>query len=124
MRAVLLRIFTILSLMFLLNSCSSNDEVYLYDRTEFIPSRQPSYNRQPSVAPPYYPAQPPPMQPPSVPQYNPYQQYPPNSRAYSNPYDFPSQGYYPYYDNERYYVAPSYYRNVEPVSNQAGSMKY
>lgn len=122
MRAILLRIFRILSLIILLNSCSSNDEVYLYDRTEFIPSRQPSYNSQNNMAPTYYQAQP--QIPPQMPQYNPYHQYPPNSRAYSNPYDFPSQGYYPYYDNERYYVAPSYYRNVEPVSNQVGSMKY
>ena len=103
------RVITLLLLL----SCASTDEVYLYDRTEFVPVRQPSYTR-PTIDPYYQHPKP----------YNPYNSMPPNSRAYSNPYDFQPQGYYPYYDNERYYVAPSYYRNVEPVNNSMGSMKY
>ena len=31
----------------------------------------------------------------------------PNSRAYSNPYDFPPKDSYPYYDGDAYYVAPT-----------------
>ncbi len=101
--------------LLLLSSCS-NEEVYLYDRSDFLPSRQ-------RVIDPY--------------RNNPYRNiqqpydmryggFVPNSRSYNNPYDFSQQqGNYPYYDTERYYVPPSYYRNVEPSYDTGGSsMKY
>ena len=34
---------------------------------------------------------------------------PPTSRQYNNPYSFPPQNQYPYYDGDHYYVPPTYY---------------
>jgi len=102
---------SVLCLFLLLFSCKT-DEVYLYDSSDFLPGRQRavdpyranSYRQQP---------------------YSNYGNYPPNSRSYSNPYEIRQGGYYPYYDTERYYVPPSYYRNVEPNYNSGGaSSKY
>lgn len=73
-------------------SCKT-EEIYLYDKTGFTPERKfytPNRSRS----------------------YDPYGR--PHSRAYKNPYDFPSQNYHPYYDSDQYYVPPSYYNNVEP----------
>lgn len=39
----------------------------------------------------------------------------PNSAAYYNPYLLPQQQYYPYHDQDYYYVPPRRYRNVEPL---------
>jgi hypothetical protein len=48
----------------------------------------------------------------------------PSSRYYNNPYDIPATGYgQPYYDDDQYYVPPTYYRNVEPQPGQPGFFK-
>lgn len=116
------KIFSILTKIVIcisLFSCGRNEEVYLYDKSGFVPvgnaggSQYINQRNQQNI-----------YQRPQ--QYNPYG-YQPNSRAYSNPYDFqqPTGGYSPYYDTERYYVPPSYYRNVEPVNNNyIDNMKY
>ncbi len=46
-----------------------------------------------------------------------YQQYIPNSRAYSNPYYFPQQYPSPLYDSDQYYVPPIDYYNIENNQN-------
>lgn len=103
----------------LIASSCKRDDVYLYDKTGFVPGREPmnSYNRPPFQNQQYY-----------DPRFQPAPRnfgYQPNSRSYSNPYDFPSQqNFYPYYDSERYYVPPNYYRNVEPDYNSSVDMKY
>jgi len=99
-----LRIFAC-SFVFL-SSCTA-DEVYLYDKSDFLPNRQ--------ISDPYrgnnYQQR----------QYNNIGGFTPNSRSYNNPYEIRQQGYYPYYDTDRYYVPPSYYRNVEPTYNSGGA---
>ena len=96
------------------SSCQSSDEVYLYDKSSFLPARQSQQDNFRNQN--FYQQRAP--QP-----YNPYSGMMPNSRAYSNPYDFQQPGgYYPYYDTERYYVPPSYYRNVEPTFGSPGGM--
>lgn len=90
----LLVIFAFCSL--LVAACGPKD-VYLYDKTGFIPeSRRGYYN--PNA---------------SYPGYNNYIR--PNSASYYNPYSLPQQQYYPYYDQDYYYVPPRRYRNVEPL---------
>ena len=44
-------------------------------------------------------------------EYNSYNQ--PHSRQYNNPYAYPPQNYYPYYDSDQYYIPPSGYHNYE-----------
>lgn len=108
------KVLLVTSFLFL-SSCQSSEEVYLYDKSGFLPGRAASpatFQNQN-----YYQRAPQP--------FNPYNTVAPNSRAFSNPYDFPQQGqdtYYPYYDTERYYVPPSYYRNVEPTYGSPGGM--
>ena len=40
------------------------------------------------------------------------------SSYYSNPYAFPPQNNYPYYDGDQYYVPPSYYGTGSISDNQ------
>lgn len=56
----------------------------------------------------------------------PYQQqyYPPNSRAYNNPYVLPQQYASPYYDTDQYYVPPTNYYNIERPQSGGASNKY
>lgn len=93
------KIISITFILMLLFACNK-EEVYLYDKTGFVPnSTSPRYQKYQS---PYRPRA--------------YQQYQnPHSGAYQNPYDFPPRNLYPYYDSDRYYVPPSYYNNVEPL---------
>ncbi len=94
---------------FFSNSCQREDP-YLYNRVGFTPGREP-YRE---ASPVYYPRG-------SVPSYN-----RPNSRSYNNPYDFPPRNYqqYQYNDLDRYYVPPTYYRNIEPEYNTGADLKY
>lgn len=77
-------------------SCNKED-VYLYDKTGFVPQKQ------------YVPAA-------NYPRQGYAPSYPPSSRAYRNPYDAPPNNYYPYYDLDQYYVPPTYYNNYRSNS--------
>ena len=55
--------------------------------------------------------------------YGGYQAPAPASRYYTNPYAFPPQNSYPYYDGDQYYVPPTYYgvnrdNNAPNAANQ------
>ncbi|OFW80279.1 MAG: hypothetical protein A2887_06075 [Alphaproteobacteria bacterium RIFCSPLOWO2_01_FULL_40_26] len=100
------RKFLVVIFCFTVFSCKIEAD-YHHNKAEFPPVRQ--------YAPPV-----------QYPQYIPYQK--PGSRAYSNPYDIPPQGYYPYYDSDQYYVPPrsykNYYYNDEGGNRNAPNMKY
>lgn len=107
LRQLLCKCLLALLMCFFLASCQREDP-YLYDRVGFSPGREP-YRGAPPV---YYPMG-------NVPNPN-----IPNSRSYNNPYDFPPRNYQQYYDLDRYYVPPTYYRNIEPEYNTGADLKY
>ncbi len=43
--------------------------------------------------------------------------YVPNSRYYTNPYQFQAPMQYPYYDSDHYYVPPTYYGTQEEIKS-------
>lgn len=93
---LLRKVFVVVFLLFLA-SCSSDDEIYTYDKTGFVPTRYVPYTR---------------------PSYNSYPGYGvPRSRVYQNPYEiYHPNPYYPsYYDQDYYYVPPRRIRNTEPT---------
>lgn len=86
----------------LLSFSCQKDDVYLYDKTGFIPESSKRNYKYPNRGYVY-----------------------PNSRAYGNPYTVPSQQYYHPYDQDYYYVPPVHYKNVEPLYDSGGiDMKY
>lgn len=104
-RKIKLFILTIVVVL-LLFSCSSPgapQDAPVPRRSIYSQPQQPAqaapgyyYQQQPNQQQMYYP-----------PRYNTYpQQTAPASRYYSNPYDFPPQNAYPYYDGDQYYSRP------------------
>lgn len=78
--------------------------------------QNPAYNNAPGYYyhQPGYAPQPVPAPAPYYQQQQQYQQVPPGSRYYSNPYDIPPAGNgYNYYDADQYYVPPTRYNNNE-----------
>ena len=98
------RFFILFVFVALVSSCSKDNNKNLYDwmgLTSSIPAPG-HYN---------YPAS-----------YRPYAK--PYSRAYGNPYKPAPYNYYPYYDYDHYYVAPTNYRNVEVNYGSGADTKY
>lgn len=94
-----IKFLAICVLCLLNNGCSGNSDEFSYPKT---------YQNSP-YSTPYRPQ----YQPP---------QYQPRSRNYNNPYEIPQNQYGSgYYGNDQYYVAPRYYYNVEPDTQNFNS---
>ena len=94
----MLRFFLAIGVSCALSSCFSSESGQSRNNPSQLPV--PQYG-QPN---PYY-YQPQPVQSVAPVYYAPA----PASRYYSNPYAFPPQGQYPYYDGDQYYVPPTNY---------------
>ncbi len=92
-----LKIKSILVLLIAANlfSCSAGREVEQTSSTSHNQYSPPRQNYQYDYNPAYYGGH--------------YQYQYPSSRRYNNPYAFPPQNQYPYYDGDQYYVPPTYY---------------
>lgn len=96
-----------------LSACGGDKQDVRYRNQRLAPA--PYYQQNP-----YYYQNPPTVQP----GYGGGYQYPPASRYYQNPYAFPPQNQYPYYDSDQYYVPPSSYGTTDIDNPDGGFEKF